>query len=389
MKLASAVYEDPHRWLAVLLTALVTTPAALIFGAMTLGGIGAMIGFALSIFLTNRLLTWFGGTRSAFKNELEIDEGVLRVPTLNLTLRPNQITSGLESIKERSVVLDLEGTKTLRLRFAAGDDAGKRLLGLLGAAHRTTRVPLRRELGRFTIGLLTFFFGSFAASFSIPVAERIFGHFSPGAAIWTVLALTTLLTVGVVRRFGAPHVVIGSDGIRVRGMWSQPFISYSDIERVDRSRGLGITLHLRNGSKVNLPVVAIGLERVTGLIERIEKARKSGGDGRSRIEDALARAGKSIEEWHRGLTEFASRQATFREAAFEPHEIEGVLANPNANAEQRIGAAFVLHRIDPAVARTQVRIAADATADEDLRDALLAAAEGEMDSAPLKRRVLS
>src|SRR5262249_22565444 len=159
--------------------------------------------------------------------------------------------------------------------------------------QRTTRVPLRRQLGAFTIGFLTFLSAFFPLWTLAGILNVIVGKISPGPALLVIMGLSMLVTFFVVRRFGSPHVVVGNDGIRVRGTWIQSFIPYEDIAQV--GRGLwSVLLTLKNGERRELPIIAIDSDRIDGLIDRIKRGSSGGAGGEGLVTDALARAGKPL-----------------------------------------------------------------------------------------------
>jgi hypothetical protein len=391
--LMSARYLRPRRRLAGALVGLVLGIGILCVGPWLLGPIGVLAGLIPTFVLPIVIARHLGWKRIDRPTEMTLDGDCLTIPALDLTLKPSDVRHGIESAVQQSVVLDLaKGNESVHLHLTSKSE-GERILSALGVANRTTEVPLRRTLGKFSIGLVTFICALYPMLF-VGGSLRAAVGLSFGLTAAFILLVTSLITMLVVRRLGSPRVVVGNDGLQLRGLLREDFIPYASIKGVEPIRPMStqsadmfsLAIHLENGSKRVLPMVAIGRERITGLIERIEREkRKAKGDGRTRISDALTRAGKSLGEWREELTKLATRQASFREAAFERDEIENVLADPNASPDQRIGAAYVLHRIDPEAGKERVRIAADATAAEDLRDALNEAAEGEIETAAVQR----
>lgn len=358
-----------------------------IMAAALVGPIGLLVSLIAALFAVPYAIQTVAAPRAVTKSTATLEAGVLNVEALKLAIPRASVRQGLEAGGDGSVLLDLDRGETLRLHFAAGEDGGERLLAALGigAAQRTTRVPLRRMLGRFTIGFVTFFVGLIPAGMGAVWLGHLLGHvMGPGFVLPLVFGLTTLLTAAIVARFGSPHVIIGSDGIRIRGMLRQPFIRYSEIKSV-RKVGWLIVLDLEDGTRRELPVIAVEDARIAGLVRRIERARRGLDDGRSFLAESLASAGRPVAEWRASLESLAKREASFREAPLDREEVERIATDPNADADQRIGAAFVLTRISAEEGREQVRVAADATADEELREALLAAAEGEMDAPAIGR----
>lgn len=386
-ELVGVTHERPRQRMAIRLGAFALAALASMMVGAIVGPFGFMIAALAAYFAFRGAIAKHDGTRTAMSTEALLRDGVLRIHSINLAVRREDVRQGLESNGDDGVVLDLTDGEVLRLAFVPGSGAAKRVLAAMGAGveQRTAQVPLRRVIGRFTIGFLTFCLGLYPSTL---MAEKLvtlfYGEIRPLVAFPLLVGLAAAMAWGMMHRFGSPHVVIGADGIRVRGLLTQPFYRYSEITGV-RSEGWQVILELRGGKVRTLPVVAVDLMRVNGLVKRIEQARRHATDGRTFLADSLARAGRTMPEWRASLEHLAKREASFREAPLDRDEVARVATDPEVDAEQRVAAAFVLTRIDVEGGRQQIRIAANATVDEELKSALLAAAEGEMESPAIGR----
>jgi hypothetical protein len=170
-------------------------------------------------------------------------------------------------------------------------------------------------------------------------------------------------------------VTVGADGIKLEGLFQRKnrdrFIPWTQVERVGRS-DQRVVLHLRGGESVDLPE-AVGGE---ALHDRIAAARSRQEDVVPR-DDALDRAGRSKEAWREHLEKLAHQGDGYREAHLGTDELVRVVSDGRAPPDRRVGAALLLAREDEPT-RRRVRIAIDASADDQLKAALEQALEGEI-----------
>ncbi len=284
---------------------------------------------------------------------------------------------GFDVPSRDAVLLELtDGTK-LDLRLERAESA--RVLSHLGVSpdQRTLTVPLRRSLGAFTIALLTYLVSLVVALYTSAFVVSTFGVDTVG--VFGLLA-PVVSTILVVRRFGFPRVEIGTDGVRVRGMWRQTFLPHHEIERVE-AQGSYVVLHRKDRATIILPLVAADADETNGVVHRIEGARKTGSG--TRIAAVLARAGRSVAEWRQGV--LATRGASFREQALAQDDLDHIVADARATPEQRIGAAPALRASDPEAGKVRIATAAASTAEEHLRIALQTIADDAIDDAALER----
>ncbi len=200
------------------------------------------------------------------------------------------------------------------------------------------------------------------------------------------------------------ELVVGTDGVVFRKAFGETRLRHADIRSVSKHpRGLQLEL-TEGGARVFIPTIAalqgnlryesaVPTLEETGrdaLVERIEgtrRAERGAGIPEASL-DRLDRRGRSIPEWREDLRELARPGAGYRHTAMGPSDLGALIEDASAPAERRIAAAVILGTNDRDEARTRVRIAASATADDDLRAALEQAAEGEIAEEALRRRVL-
>ncbi|HEY8076113.1 MAG TPA: PH domain-containing protein [Labilithrix sp.] len=361
------------------------------------GGVGAAIAFgqlfgASAVFpaLLFGMLAYVVVMRAAMTSYAEptvhLDDRAIRVEG-----RREEITVPLEDVVEGyevpprtrgafGAVLRLKQGRELVIHTRSHDDAA-RLLAHASVApdQRVLRMPLRRSLGAVTMALAAFFGTLLGASFLLAMFAPRSGP--PGA--WYPLALigvSALTTAVFLTKYGYPRVVIGADGVRTEGVIAPGFVRYEDIASVTVVRNryktpVRVRLHLREGRPIDLPLVALGDDHARAIVKRIEdaRARKTGAASL----DALARGERDVASWREELARIATAEAGFRERALGREDFERVLADASAPADQRVGAAIALRVADPEGAAARVRVAADATADEELRAALLDQADDE------------
>lgn len=356
--------------------------------AALLGGIGALVAFGLSI--AAFVMSTFAGVRSRKGGSVTFGAGALRIVDGHHEAREvrfTEIVSGYETPKERAAVLLLrDGSQVL---VGLDGDGPRQLLehAGVGPLQRALTMPLRGTLGTFTIGLLSFTGSLMGIAFLVAMI-------ADGVAPWFILVellLAVVSTVLLVRRFGYPRVVVGTDGIRILGGIRQRFIPYESVAGAGRTAAnvndgaQGVFVNLHDKRYVMLPIIGAPEDRLDGLVRRIHDSARAHGEGAARRVDALARGGRSAASWKEELTRIALAPPGFRDHAFQRDDFERVLVDAAAPPEQRIGAAIALHAMDPTGAPARIRVAADASADDALKEALAAAAEGEVDDAMVDR----
>jgi hypothetical protein len=190
---------------------------------------------------------------------------------------------------------------------------------------------------------------AFAASWLTSVAAS--STLTGGGATWFAIGCLGMLLAAypLLRR----AAVVGTDGVRIDHLLSKRFIPHAELDATA------------------IPTVALGGE----LDERIQQAQQARGRGDRSIAERLDRGDRSTEDWLEALKGLA--RSEYRQEPVRIADLEQLLEDAAVAPRQRIAAAIALSDDDDGKAR--VRFAAEASADESLRAALEAAAEGEID----------
>jgi hypothetical protein len=383
------VVRNPRRtialvWLGVLVLVLGTPVVGALFGVV--GVIVALVSSLLSFVQAARVQATrrVGGSLVLETGALRIAGGTAKADDV---IALSAIVAGYQTRSDRTAVLHLRDGAQVVMHLEKDDPA--RVLSHAGVAvaQRALTLPLRGQFGAFTIGFVAVWPLLFAW-WAVANAVRQVVH---GYGFLGVMALTALSTALVVRRFGFPRVIVGTDGIRIVGRLLPRFLPYENIAGVElvppgyQHGKPSIRVVRRKGGPIELPTIAAPRDRVEGLARRIDEAVRAHAAGGARGLDALARSGRSAAAWKGDLRRLALAPPTFRDQALGIDDYERVLGDAAAAPDQRVGAALALRAIDPEQGPARIRVAAGASADEALRDLLDAAAEGEIDDALLER----
>lgn len=305
---------------------------------------------------------------------------------LTLDLGPNSVQlqgktrSDVESAFETSPTsIAIVYRDQARLDVELADVTANEALTALGfdLTRRTLLAPLRRELGAFTMGFITF------VSTSL-VTGVLTASYEPRVALLVPLLLAITATVLVVRKLGAPHLIVGRDGLRTKGVLRPRFIPYSQIERVS-VRDYHLTVHLTSGKRLQLPTVGQSQGQLAALLRHIERARAGLGSMGSGLYP-LERAGRDLTTWRSDLQRLAETTTGYRQQTLDAESLHHELADPNAPADRRLGAALALRVVAPEPEqRERIRLIADTCADEDMRRALEGVLDDTLDDALVRR----
>lgn len=223
--------------------------------------------------------------------------------------------------------------------------------------------------------------GAAAAAFGL--AGAVVGTLAACVAVGLLLEGTRR----VVRAAWTPSLTVGAEGVQVHGMWSTRFVPYAQLSAVEVTpspAGSFLRLPLVDGTSVGFSAAvpfAQEPERAAALLNvrlRGWRARNLSGAA------SLARSGRTVEAWREAVAQHLGGGGVFRSAAVGRDVLLDVLDGAAAPAPLRLGAALALSQSDEG-ARARVRIAAEASADATLREALEAALEGRLDEAMVAR----
>ena len=311
---------------------------------------------------------------------IQHDGGELRVPA-------DRLLGAHLHARDRAVDLHLTGGDVLRVRVPTLDDARSlaRATGL-DASRNALRVPLGASafLDRpfashlFRLGFLLTF-----------LIARVAPTRLSAATVALAVFVTMLLALGRAL-LSATELVIGADGVTVRGHLRARFLAYDRLVGLDapapRVPGVGVlALRLVDGTTVSLSTRDLSADARVELLARYEEASRAFRPGGvdTVVENRLARRGRPVDEWRTSLRRALESAEGYRDEPLTREALLRVLASPAAPAERRIGAALALTPESHVGSQESVLAAALACANPRLRIALEQAAEGDLDEAAL------
>jgi hypothetical protein len=232
----------------------------------------------------------------------------------------------------------------------------------LGVESSTLEVKLQRPGDAIALALVTGGYSLIVTSIAAAATE----------SVWPLL-ISLGLTVLLWLHMAARRIVVGADGVLVRSGLRERFVGFEEVATVD---DLAVTT--KRGKQIKVAVSGNPVERAAAVHRLHEAFRAYCARATGALDANLLRGERSMEAWKDDLTRRARAQATFRSSAASREDLEAVLANPASRVEQRLGAAVALAFLgDEGAAR--VRIAAEASANQRVRVALDAAAQGTLD----------
>lgn len=391
--------------LTALLAAVAVPVGARVLGIGTLLGLLAMAGSAVGVAASSRL----GSTRRRGEVSIEGDQIVVASGG-RVTRRP--------LVELQDGWIEEPGDVILRWKdgavLAVDAEDGDRADGLLAAAgvaatHRALAVRLSSGASRVALGVPlsvagvsalapAFLFMMMVVGLGVadliraPTAAAILGMLM----ILFLLGVLGLLITSLLDAVRAPEAVVGIDGIRVRRLLDDRFISHRDVHSVEEgprgvilrtARGpIELSTWRRGGPLLDTPDgVASPAGRARGVLaERIRDAKSAGTRGSASIA-ALDRGGRTLAAWRDEVRALARGKGAYRQAGLGPSELGDVVLDATAPAERRIAAAMALGAAEEPAHRDRVRIAIESCADAELKAALEQAAADELEEAVVEK----
>ncbi|MRG94194.1 hypothetical protein [Polyangium spumosum] len=262
-----------------------------------------------------------------------------------------------------------------------------RLLDRLGidAARRRVAVSIGSPYRPLATGCVTL--PIVCILFLIPVGYWVT---EDPSADWPIglFAWAVVLTMFVLVQLTRPReVIVGSDGLRIRGGFEDRWIRYAHVRSVDtKPRVLSLEM-AEEGERARRIEVATGepsvIQALAGRI-RIAIALGSNGAEGPPVGAELDPAGKSFTEWKDKLQSLLLRPE-YRKTAVTPEALLSVVDDPDLPPGQRLGAAVALRSAQHPEAPARIRVAAEACADEAMQQALEEAAAGELGERAFRR----
>jgi hypothetical protein len=376
------LYVGPPSWARVATWSLIASFAFVAFTSLIfaldhdpLGALGVA-----PLLVTLGLHAWARSRASLGPGTASVRDGNLVVAGARRTRRValDRIASG----SSLAAAVELRDTSGRMLRLVAEEPVdASLLLEATGTATRQRSVtfPLRNAIGPFVSGLL--FYVLLIGPLTIAAGDLIPSF---GLAVLAAQTLALILSVVLARRLARPHFTIGVDGLRIHKGFRRRFISHADIlalqpmirwQRVNAA-GPDVTSALRVqlvGEHIDLPIVAWSEDDRRRALSRWEEARAASVATDGAAHAAFARKDRPISAWRDDLRRLVSADPGFRRRSMTCEHARAVIADATAPLEHRIGAVLALRDVDREDAIRQVRIAADAAADEDAKAALEAA----------------
>ncbi len=187
-------------------------------------------------------------------------------------------------------------------------------------------------------------------------------------------------SIALVNDLRERKVVVGTDGVRVPHR--KGAIRYDEIAQV-RESASGVRIVKTDGAFVELALFQDGgfpfesiADARAALISRIAEMRTQGEKTAAEQKfSMLERASASLGEWRKQLLSLAEPRGGYRVAQLTAEDLERVIGDSESPVERRIAATVALSGLDKARAQDKVRIVVPTCADDELKRALVLAAE--------------
>ena len=352
------------------------------FGTLAMFGAPAAAAIGLA---RRRSVARGPGTIGVVDSELVIVRGRER-KQIPLT----RVVEGRSSPRRNELDLTLRGGDQIVAHVASADDAERLLVAAgLDASKRT----MRFELGETTfLTWMTFLLGPGAV---LPLTRAIF-QISPiqrggGAAIVfsaLFVALFVALFYLVRAAWGPAKLVVGADGIVIDRLLRDEFVSFADLASTTMKHDR-VTLTRNDGTRARARARHLDEVQQAELRARIDAATAAfhRGEGEPEALSQLDRGGRAIDAWRASLRVLLDRQSSYRETPLTREQLLAVLESPAAPAERRLAAAVSLSAAGGAEIATKIRVAAEACARPQVRIALAAVADGDVDDAAIEAAI--
>ncbi len=244
--------------------------------------------------------------------------------------------------------------------------------------------------------------GVWAARQGLAMGVMLLGVMAALAPAFGLTALALMVLFGmypILKASVPPRAIVGSDGLAIKGIGIDEFISFADIDSV-REELPGIVVKLKTGEEVLLPMHGAqsafpepatrrAVQERAALIERLsrEVSRSQSAALSAERHAALDRGGRSIEEWRADVGRLMAPSNGYRAVSLTREDALRILADGGATPERRIAAALALAHVPDAETHDQIRIVVESCASDAVRVALDKAASGELDDDDFDRAV--
>jgi hypothetical protein len=324
---------------------------------------------------------------SAYPGVVKADDAglVLVRGTLETSIAKERIEGGIvlpgspPLVPRPKVEVYLRGGDVLLIEVPDGISA-HRLLGRLGIdpERRRVAVPLAAPSRQFFTGCasmpLVLVFWCVVLGLLLSVYPN--AKWAGPATVWG-MAFSLLV---ILRLSRTDEVIVGNDGLRIRGKLWDRWIPFSSVQFIAESNEvLFLDVARPAGGTRRIEVARGKREIVMALAGRIRVAMALGsnGQGGTTVGAQIDPKGKTFAQWKEGLRALVA-DGGYRQRALSPEALLSLLEDPDASPGHRLGAAMALRIAEHPEARARIHVAADACADEGMRRALEEAAEGEL-----------
>lgn len=234
--------------------------------------------------------------------------------------------------------------------------------------------------------------------FSAFVRMRSGGVHPDGWMMALMLAEMLVIALPVLFLVSRRRVTVGTDGIVLKRTFSRRFIRHDDVRGLVR-KGTSLQINVRGEDIALLTPAALPLPAYRRQADALQQhlalayQRREAQMGRGQAGDAawLARGTRSASEWVAALRAITSGPPSYRAGAPSREVLTNVLEDANADPSVRVGAAVALRVAGDDAAMRQIRVAAAATAEPNLRAAFEEVLEDDdsLEERIAKMRVLS
>ncbi len=310
----------------------------------------------------------------------------------------NQIESGVVVPSARAPTLEIYLKDGDVMRMAIDDAAsGDGLLDELGisAMKRRARIDLADDSRKLLLMIprlaVTIFVWLLILGLVLQPYQAAYGHALPSTFFgpWLACIVGSFL---LWQRLARPaSIEVGSDGVTIHRALGERFLSHASTSAVwAHGKQVFLRDHSGNLTSVGGSLAQAGAgdgahaaPTALAAVRRIEEARRgaSGEQVPEQLASQLDRENQGIDSWRADLKDVMAPDAGYRSAALSPEDVEKVLADPYAPIDRRIGAAVALKAARVPGAPERIRIAAEATSHDELRNALEQVAGASADQA--------
>lgn len=205
---------------------------------------------------------------------------------------------------------------------------------------------------------------------------------------WGWAALPISIALSWLGARGSPRLVLGADGVLIRGRFRQRYVPYREIAAVESGGSIfgarTLSLRLVNGKRVSLGWL-LGARRAAlarALVEEGMRMAERGAEAGAEL-STLARGDHEDEASWMARVLAAARRGGYRGPALDAETLLSLMRNPAADPEQRVAAALALRSSEEGVAR--IRVAASVSTEPEVKEALDALAEDDVDDERIAR----